>query len=978
MSAAAILMSGPTSNYQRVIARQTDVRTAAVKNGDGSYSHTMPPIPASYLPPLNYTASLGTDDGELTGQPLQGGTYSIGIEASRTYSVEGQSVRDAGNAVFDVLFGDATAVVPREVVTMENCNQCHENLAAHGGSRKDVRTCVLCHTAGSEDRNVATVADGTPGVTVDFGVMIHKIHNGAHLPSVLGVGVDDGGGRTYTAQPEALEYVGYGDHVVDFSEVGFPSMPSSSVAYLLSTDGTVYTGTGGNGPMPRDPGYAQLSAPNKRIEDELRTGVVACAKCHGDPDGAGPLAAPAQGDRHATVATRKTCGSCHDDIDWTRPYNGMPAQSDDRTCTVCHPASGSLFPVDASHRHPFNDPALNQGLRIELASVGAPAGGFRPGDAIPVTFSVSNDAGAPVSLHALTRFQLMANGPTENPQVVAPAVLPFDTGFRKSNPFTGNGSASKPTLGVGAVAQTIAVAFASATDFTVVGSTSPAASFTIGAASGSTADVVYAGLAFRVTQGATAFASGDRFYFEAWPTAASYTMRIPFDVSLELAGRATGGPDVLSVGNTPLVWGRQTVFERTAIVGAAVIGAPTRSMDRAVVTDSSTAGLAVGDRVVIDDGSATEEYLQVGRIQTTSDVAPFADLGAADRIHFTTALRYAHAVGAPLRKVTLSARREGVHYAVTDAATATLTLVAGAFAAGAPVVVSYRTDARFGWRRSAADSLQAVFQPAAADSADIGEEAGDWVGLSLVPGTYTIGAWAHRDFSVTPLRTPSATTRAWDDITTDDTTYRSISPPATKAVLYGGATTVAGRTVIPSSEVCETCHDSIQGHGNGRMGLETCLMCHSTPGMEDGPKYTFASWYVPPTPGVTMDFRSLIHKVHMGRELAKKDAFSMIGVFLGKPYVVTLEHKGFTAMPGGARDCAVCHGDSAAWQSPIERRHPEQSVPVRIWTNACNGCHDSDSAGAHMALQTYQGTEACATCHGPGRDNSVAISHKVW
>jgi hypothetical protein len=557
-------------------------------------------------------------------------------------------------------------------------------------------------------------------------------------------------------------------------------------------------------------------------------------------------------------------------------------------------------------------------------------------------------------------------------------VLPFDTGFRRSSPFTGNGSASKPTFGAGAVAQTIAVVFGSATTFTVEGSTTAPASFTIGGASGNTADVTYAGLTFRVTQGATAFASGDRFYFEAWPTAVSYTMNVPFDVSFELAGRATSGADALTVGNTPLVWGRQVVFERTAIAGTAVIGAPTRPMDRTVVTDSSTAGLAVGDRVAIDDGQGAEEYLQIGRIQTTSDVAPFADLGAADRIHFTTALRYAHLAGAPLRKVTLTGRREGVHYTVSDAATGTLSLVPGAFAAGNPVVVSYRTAARFGWRRSAADTLQAVFQPAAADSADIGEEAGDWVGLSILPGTYTVGAWAHRDFSVTPSRTLSATTRAWDDITTDDTTYRSISPPATKKVLYGGATTIASRTIIPSSQVCETCHDSIQGHGNGRMGLETCLMCHATPGMEDGPKYTFAAWYVPPTPGVTMDFRSLLHKVHMGKELAKKDVFTMIGVFLGKPYVVTLEALGFSAMPGGARDCAVCHGDSPAWQRPTERRHPEQSVPVRTWTNACNGCHDSDSAGAHMALQTYQGAEACETCHGPGREYSVGISHKIW
>lgn len=62
---------------------------------------------------------------------------------------------------------------------------------------------------------------------------------------------------------------------------------------------------------------------------------------------------------------------------------------------------------------------------------------------------------------------------------------------------------------------------------------------------------------------------------------------------------------------------------------------------------------------------------------------------------------------------------------------------------------------------------------------------------------------------------------------------------------------------------------------------------------------------------------------------------------------------------------------------PTERAHPEQTVPVRTWTNGCNGCHDSDAAAAYMNLETYLGVEACATCHGPGREFSVEVSHQV-
>src|SRR5262245_25104439 len=66
MSRARVLMSGPTFNYQRVIAEQSDVAAAAVKNADGSYTYTFSSanaIQSTYLAPLNDTSSLGPDDG---------------------------------------------------------------------------------------------------------------------------------------------------------------------------------------------------------------------------------------------------------------------------------------------------------------------------------------------------------------------------------------------------------------------------------------------------------------------------------------------------------------------------------------------------------------------------------------------------------------------------------------------------------------------------------------------------------------------------------------------------------------------------------------------------------------------------------------------------------------------------------------------------------------------------------------------------
>lgn len=91
---------------------------------------------------------------------------------------------------------------PRDVVRTESCNKCHDQLAAHGGSRRSVQVCVVCHQTQTTEPN--------SGNTVNFPVMVHKIHMGSQLPSVKA-------GTPYR--------IGGGANPSDFSTVVFPSDP---------------------------------------------------------------------------------------------------------------------------------------------------------------------------------------------------------------------------------------------------------------------------------------------------------------------------------------------------------------------------------------------------------------------------------------------------------------------------------------------------------------------------------------------------------------------------------------------------------------------------------------------------------------------------------------------------------------------------------------------------------------------------------
>ena len=104
----------------------------------------------------------------------QSQTVRVGVYASRNLS-EFDLGTNSANDVFTFVPSGAAIVDTHEVVATKSCNRCHDPLAAHGGSRRLVTLCVMCHNPGG---NGVDTVDPDTGNSIDFQVMIHKIHRG--------------------------------------------------------------------------------------------------------------------------------------------------------------------------------------------------------------------------------------------------------------------------------------------------------------------------------------------------------------------------------------------------------------------------------------------------------------------------------------------------------------------------------------------------------------------------------------------------------------------------------------------------------------------------------------------------------------------------------------------------------------------------------------------------------------------------------
>lgn len=154
--------------------------------GDGRYRYTFAtdlaavsePLAVSFEPSLTHRIAIELR-GQFLGQPLPPANAGLSFQPAT---------------------GQTQGIADKRMVSNASCSACHGQLDIHGGARVDVEQCGVCHNPGS--------IDAQSGLSVDYAVMMHKIHAGADLPSVAAGG----------------DYIlyGFGNTPHDYSTVRFP------------------------------------------------------------------------------------------------------------------------------------------------------------------------------------------------------------------------------------------------------------------------------------------------------------------------------------------------------------------------------------------------------------------------------------------------------------------------------------------------------------------------------------------------------------------------------------------------------------------------------------------------------------------------------------------------------------------------------------------------------------------------------------
>jgi OmcA/MtrC family decaheme c-type cytochrome len=331
-----------------------------VDNGDGTYQYTFHKD-ITKDPNVVYSATL---------------THRVGFEI--------RNLVQANNAAytFQPSTGDTTGIFSREIVDTATCDTCHTSLTAHGGARVETQYCVMCHNPGTTDPN----SDNT----LDFKVMVHKIHTGNTLPSIQ---TATGPNTTPTL---GLGYwiVGHGDSLSNFNLVLYPQ--------------------------------------------DTRN----CLTCHVQTH---PLLTEAA--NFKTVPTMEACGACHDNVNFATGANHGPSiVANDTQCTTCHGTASTIdngqLQVVAAHVIPEVVAAAKFQYVVNNVTFKTTAGSIYP----VVNFSVVDPTNGNAPYNILTAAPFAGTDPGTGTPVCADdtARLAIDIAWDTSD-YTNWGSGVTPS-----------------------------------------------------------------------------------------------------------------------------------------------------------------------------------------------------------------------------------------------------------------------------------------------------------------------------------------------------------------------------------------------------------------------------------------------------------------------------------------------------------------------------------------------------
>jgi OmcA/MtrC family decaheme c-type cytochrome len=219
----------------------------------------------------------------------------------------------AVNPVVTFTVDDSAPLVRREVVENGLCGDCHgefsKDFSIHGGSRNQIEYCVLCHNPTASDaarrrRDPAAVAAGDLNETIDFKVLIHKIHRGDELEQ-----------KPYVVYGFGSGSPGYTKH--EFSEVRFPG--DLRICASCHVDGSELI-----------PPYPGTALPTLRTQLDPATGNSVAA----DPPQTEPITS--------------VCTACHDSDEAIAHAETQTATDGAEACAVCH-AEGREVAISDAH-----------------------------------------------------------------------------------------------------------------------------------------------------------------------------------------------------------------------------------------------------------------------------------------------------------------------------------------------------------------------------------------------------------------------------------------------------------------------------------------------------------------------------------------------------------------------------------------------------------------------------------------------------